>query len=181
MKSGYTMTIRSEKGHGISPAMHQHPRQSRISMAPNLCSVFGGIRRMSCTTSCFNLTKPLQGIGIDFNWCFWVEHWKKNKRNISKDTSNSPALQCSTLCCTDCQNLLGNAEMESPTPPAVLFWYCSFHHLFRSMAHGLAKQHFHFYEDAKKWVDSWIVSNDVSFFRRGIQMLPEKSNRQYFQ
>jgi len=38
----------SEKSHGISPAMHQHPRQSRISMAPSLCSVFGGISRMSC-------------------------------------------------------------------------------------------------------------------------------------
>ncbi|EFN68867.1 hypothetical protein EAG_04413, partial [Camponotus floridanus] len=42
------------------------------------------------------------------------------------------------------------------------------------------------YEDAKKWVDSWIASKDVSFFRRGIQMLPERwkkvvaSDGQYF-
>ena len=27
------------------------------------------------------------------------------------------------------------------------------YHLFQSMAHGLAEQHFHSYEDAKKWVD----------------------------
>jgi len=54
------------------------------------------------------------------------------------------------------------------------------------MAHDLAEQHFHSYENAKKWVDSWIASKDVSFLRCGIQMLPEKwgkvmaSNGQYF-
>ena len=42
------------------------------------------------------------------------------------------------------------------------------------MTQGLAEQHFHSYEDAKKWVDSWFASKDVSFFRRGIQMLPKK-------
>ena len=61
------------------------------------------------------------------------------------------------------------------------------YHLFWSMAHGLAEQHFHPYEDAKKWVDLWLASKDVLFFRCGIQMQPEKwekvvaSNRQYFQ
>jgi len=42
------------------------------------------------------------------------------------------------------------------------------------MAHGLAKQHFHSYEDAKKWVDILIALKDVLFFRCGIQMLPER-------
>jgi len=60
------------------------------------------------------------------------------------------------------------------------------YHLFRSIAHGLTEQHFHSYEDAKKWVDFWIASKDVSFFR-GIQMLPERwkkvmaNDGQYFQ
>jgi len=36
------------------------------------------------------------------------------------------------------------------------------YHLFRSMAHGL-EQHFHSYEDTKKWVDSWIASKDFVF------------------
>jgi len=55
------------------------------------------------------------------------------------------------------------------------------------MTHGLAVQHFHSYKDAKKWVDSWIASKDVSFFRRGTHMLSERgekvvaSNGQYFQ
>ncbi|KAG5321300.1 MOS1T transposase, partial [Pseudoatta argentina] len=59
-------------------------------------------------------------------------------------------------------------------------------HLFRSMAHGLADRRFHSYEEAQKWIDSWIASKDMSFFRRGIHVLPEKwekvvsSDGQYF-
>ncbi|KAG5327441.1 MOS1T transposase, partial [Pseudoatta argentina] len=33
-------------------------------------------------------------------------------------------------------------------------------HLFRSMAHGLADRRFHSYEEAQKWIDSWIASKD---------------------
>ncbi|KAG5318572.1 MOS1T transposase, partial [Pseudoatta argentina] len=47
-------------------------------------------------------------------------------------------------------------------------------HLFRSMAHGLAARRFHSYEEAQKWSDSWIASKDMSFFRRGIHILPER-------
>lgn len=60
-------------------------------------------------------------------------------------------------------------------------------HLFRSMAHGLADQRFHSYEEAKKFIDSWIASKDMSFFRRGIHILPERwekvvaSDGQYFE
>ncbi|KAG5324942.1 MOS1T transposase, partial [Pseudoatta argentina] len=59
-------------------------------------------------------------------------------------------------------------------------------HLFRSMAHGLADRPFHSYEEAQKWIDSWIASKDMSFFRRGIHVLPERwekvvsSDGQYF-
>ncbi|EGI68415.1 Mariner Mos1 transposase, partial [Acromyrmex echinatior] len=59
------------------------------------------------------------------------------------------------------------------------------YHLFQSMT-GLSEQCFHSYEDTKKWVDSWIASKDVSFFRRGIHLLPERwkkvvaSYEQYF-
>jgi len=55
------------------------------------------------------------------------------------------------------------------------------------MAPDLAEQHFHFFEDTKKWVDFWITSKDVSFFRHGIHMLRERwekvvaSDGQYFQ
>ncbi|KAG5325402.1 MOS1T transposase, partial [Pseudoatta argentina] len=59
-------------------------------------------------------------------------------------------------------------------------------HLFRSMAHGLADWRFHSYEEAQKWIDSLIASKDMSFFRRGIYVLPERwekvvsSDGQYF-
>lgn len=60
------------------------------------------------------------------------------------------------------------------------------YHLFRSMAHGLAEQHFANFEEVKKWVDSWFASKDESFYRRGIHLLPERwekvvaSNGAYF-
>ncbi|KAG5325739.1 MOS1T transposase, partial [Pseudoatta argentina] len=47
-------------------------------------------------------------------------------------------------------------------------------HLFRSMALDLADRRFHSYEEAQKWIDSWIASKDMSFFRRGIHVLPER-------
>ncbi|KAG5324358.1 MOS1T transposase, partial [Pseudoatta argentina] len=34
------------------------------------------------------------------------------------------------------------------------------YHLFRSMAHGLADQHFRSYEEIKNWIDSWIASKE---------------------
>lgn len=59
-----------------------------------------------------------------------------------------------------------------PHPPCSPDIAPSDYHLFRSMAHGLAEQHFHSYEDAKKWIDSWIASKDEQFFRDGIRKLP---------
>ncbi|GBN20152.1 hypothetical protein AVEN_114879-1 [Araneus ventricosus] len=37
------------------------------------------------------------------------------------------------------------------------------YNLLLSMALGLSEQHFHSYEDAKKWVNSRIASKDLSF------------------
>ncbi|UYV68992.1 SETMAR [Cordylochernes scorpioides] len=48
------------------------------------------------------------------------------------------------------------------------------YHMFRSMTHGLAEQHFTSYEEAKNWVNVWIASKDKEFFRQGIRMLPER-------
>ena len=61
------------------------------------------------------------------------------------------------------------------------------YHLFRSMVHGLADQHFRSYEEVKNWIDSWIASKDDQFFRRRIRTLPERwekivaSDGQYFE
>ncbi|UYV68292.1 SETMAR [Cordylochernes scorpioides] len=48
------------------------------------------------------------------------------------------------------------------------------YHMFCSMTHGLAEQHFTSYEEAKNWVNVWIASKDEEFFRHGIRMLPKR-------
>lgn len=73
-----------------------------------------------------------------------------------------------------------------PHPPYSPDIAPSDYHLFRSMTHGLSEQQFTSYENTKNWIDSWIAAKEVSFFRRGIQMLPERwqkvvsSDGQYF-
>ncbi|GBP88333.1 Mariner Mos1 transposase [Eumeta japonica] len=37
----------------------------------------------------------------------------------------------------------------------------------------MSEQRFTSFQDTRKWVDSWIVSEDEEFFRRGIRMLPQ--------
>jgi len=72
-------------------------------------------------------------------------------------------------------------EVLSPYSPDIA---SSDYHLLRSMAHGLAEQHIHSYEHAKKCVNFWIASKDVSFFQCEIQMLKMGkmvSDGQYFQ
>lgn len=74
-----------------------------------------------------------------------------------------------------------------PHPPYSPDVAPSDYHLFRSMAHGLADQHFRSYEEVTNWIDSWIASKDDQFFKRGIRMLPEiwekvvASDGQYFE
>ena len=73
-----------------------------------------------------------------------------------------------------------------PHPPYSPDIALSDFHPFGSMEHGLTDQRFRFYEETKKWIDSWIALKDMSFFRRGIQILSERwakvlsSDGQYF-
>ena len=81
----------------------------------------------------------------------------------------------SASCCKTSENLPGNASMGSFThPPYSPDIAPSDFHLFRSMAHGLAHQRFHSYEEATKWIDFWLASKDMSFFRHEIHILPER-------
>ena len=70
-----------------------------------------------------------------------------------------------------------------PHPPYSPDIAPSDYHLFRSMAHGLADQHFRSHDEVTKW----IASKDEQFFRRGIRTLPERwekvvaSDGQYFE
>ena len=60
-----------------------------------------------------------------------------------------------------------------PHPPYSPDLAPSDYHLFRSMQHSLAKQTFSNYDEVKKWIDSWIATKPVEFFRTGIRELPE--------
>ena len=65
---------------------------------------------------------------------------------------------------------LGTLKWEVlPHPPYSPDVAPSDYHLFRSMEHGLAHQHFRFYEEIKKRIDSWIASKDASFFQDRIR------------
>lgn len=74
-----------------------------------------------------------------------------------------------------------------PHPPYSPDIAPSDYYLFRSMQNHLSDQHFNFFEDIKKWLDSWIASKDELFFRRGIHLLPERwekvvtNDGQYFE
>jgi len=48
------------------------------------------------------------------------------------------------------------------------------YHLFSSMGHALAEQHFDSYEDVRKWLYKWFASKDEKFFWRGIHKLLER-------
>lgn len=67
--------------------------------------------------------------------------------------------------------------MKSATPPTVFSKHC---HFLLSLVPidgitpGRVEQHFHSYENAKIWIDSWIVLKDVLFSRCGIKMLQER-------
>lgn len=73
-----------------------------------------------------------------------------------------------------------------PHPPYSPDIAPSDYHLFRSMQHALADQHFSKYDEVKKWIDSWIAAKEPHFFRDGICQLPERwekivaSDGQYF-
>jgi len=61
------------------------------------------------------------------------------------------------------------------------------YHLFASMGHALAEQHFDSYEDVKKWLDEWFAAKGEDFYWRDIHKLLERwekcvtSNGAYFE
>lgn len=74
-----------------------------------------------------------------------------------------------------------------PHPPYSPDLAPSDYHLFSSMGHALAEQHFGSFEDVEKWLDEWIDEKNEQFFWQGIHNLPErwekcvKSEGQYFE
>ena len=87
MKGEYTTIAQKVEDHKVSLAMHQHRRQSQISMVRSFCSALYGISWAQFIMSCSNRSKPPREIAIDYNWYVWAEHWKKNGHCTSRDTT----------------------------------------------------------------------------------------------
>lgn len=74
-----------------------------------------------------------------------------------------------------------------PHPPYSPDLAPSDYHLFSSMGHALAEQHFKTSEEVENWVSDWFTSKDEQFYWRGIHKLPERwskcveSDGQYFE
>jgi len=137
MKSGYTTITLSVEDHGISPAMHQHGRRSRISMCSKLLLCIWW-DQLGVVNYELHKLKPLREITIiDYNWCVWVEHWRKNGRYTSRDTTkwfcNMTRLghMLHNRWKPTWKRLNGKLPQQPYSPDIALSDY----HFFRSMAH----------------------------------------------
>ena len=124
-----------------------------------------------------------QGISTENKLSIWAEHCTENDQNMNETASNFASWQRSASRHKTCQRNVRNTSLGSATSPDCA---SSDYHLFWSMAHALAEDHFNSYENIEKWISEWIFSKDESFFRRGIRLLLEKwkividNNGQYF-
>jgi len=111
IKNGYLTTTQREKSHGISPVIHQHSRQSQISMALSLCSVFGGISRVTCTTELLHFNGTITGNRYQLQLMrlsrVLKEKWPQYEQGHDKVILQH---KCSISCRTSHQNILGNGK-----------------------------------------------------------------------
>ena len=143
-KNGSTTIMPRTENHGEYPDMPPRQRPDRVFTVPRLCSAFGGTSSVWCIMSYWNRVQPSRGIGTKCNWCVWAERWRRNSQSIKRDIqSYPPAWQCSATCRKTGQDILGNAEMRSLIPPAVLSRRCFFRLPFLSID-GTRLDHHHF-------------------------------------
>ena len=167
-ESGYTTITLSVEDCGLSLAMHQHWWQSHGSKIL-LC-----IWWYQLTLVYYEWLKPTETIMGD-RYQLQLMHLSqalKKKMMLYKQRHDKMILQH--------DNAWPHVVKQVKTSLETLKWevlHCSSYspdiaqsnyHLFQLMAYDLAEQHFHFYEDAKKWVDSWLASKDMLFFQCGI-------------
>ncbi|KAG5324276.1 MOS1T transposase, partial [Pseudoatta argentina] len=136
------------------------------------------------------VSKRLKGLGMIQKQGHWVPRALKEKRPLYAQRHDKVILlhdNARPHVAKPVKTYLETLKWEVlPHPPYSPDIAPSDFHLFRSMAHSLADRRFHSYEEAQKWIDSWIASKDMSFFRRGIHVLPERwekvvsSDGQYF-
>ena len=138
--------------------------------------------------SCWNQTKPSLGDGIERNWCVWAEHCAKNGHNTRHEKVILQHDNARPHVAKSVKNYLEMLKWQVlPHPLYSPDIAPSDYYLFQSVAHGLADQQFHSYEDIEKWLDSWIASKDEYFYHNSFRALPERwakfvvNDRQYFE
>ena len=108
---------------------------------------------MWCIMCCWNRVKPSQGIGIERNWCVWAEHWRRNGYSTYQKRHDKVILQhdnARPYATRSVKTYLETLNSEVlPHPPYSPDVAPSDYYLLRSMAHGLAYQHFRTYEEVK--------------------------------
>ena len=188
-KNGFITITLSAENHEEFPAMLPRRRPNRI---------FNGSNVMLCIwwdqlgVVYYELLKPTETITGDqyrtqlmrLNRALKDKRPQYNERHdkviLQHDNARSHVAKVKTYLETLKWEVLPHPPYSPDVAP-------SDYHLFRSMAHDLADQHFRSYEEVKNWIDSWIASKDDQFFRRGIRMLPERwekvvaSDGQYFE
>lgn len=109
--------------------------------------------------------------------------WARRHGKVILQHDNAPAHCAKPV--KDCLKTLGWDIL--PHPPYSPDLAPSDYHLFASMGHSLADQHFANFEEVKIWVAEWFGSKEGQFYRRGIHTLPERwqkcinSDGQYFE
>lgn len=109
--------------------------------------------------------------------------WESRRVKVILQHDNAPAHSAKLT-----KNTISALNWELlPHPPYSPDLAPSDYHLFASMGHALAEQHFTSYEDVGKWLDEWFAAKDAKFFWDGIHKLHERwekciaSNGQYFE
>jgi len=185
-KNEFITIIPSAENHAEFPAMLPRRRPNRIVTAPRSCSILGPARRSVLWTVKIGWNNHRRSVS---NAIDAFEHWKTNGCNTTRGTikflqHDNAQLHVAKVVKTYLETLKWEVLSHPPYSPDVA---PSDYHLFRSMPHGLADQHFRSYEEVKNWIDSWIASKDDQFFRRGIRTLSERwekvvvSDGQYFE
>ena len=130
--------------------------------------------------SCCNRVKSSMLNTIDGNYSIWIDHSKKNTRNVPKDMTKLFFFM------TTLDHMLQNKWKKFwrhldvlPYPPYSSDIAPSYYYLFRSMQHDLFEQYISYFEDIKKLLDDWIASKELEFFYRWIYLLSEKWKKLY--
>ena len=97
----------------------------------------------------------------DNNWSIWIMHWSKNGRYGLEDIHGRVILLHDNASSHTKKPSKRSNEGVLPHPPYSPDLAPSDYHLFGSMAHGLADQHFANYEEVAKWLESWLGRNST--------------------